>query len=365
MRNGLLAVLVLAAAACGPSAPAPSAPSAPNAATVPLDPAALAAARPDAVVQPGGSIQAAIDAARPGSVIFVQPGTYSEALTVSKPLALVGQGAGAVLENPGSAENGVTVTIGPFALSNFTVRDFGENGVLLTGVNGFLLHRVATVNDGEYGLFPVSSAAGLIVGCSASGHTDTGIYVGQSRGVVVLGSSASANVNGIEIENSSQMAVLDNDTGNNTLGILVDLLPGLPVTSAAGVVVRGNRVHDNNMPNTSPGGLAALVPTGSGVIVLGTDQVEVGDNTVTGNETVGIAVVSSEVLAALGVPVTGIEPNPDGVHVVGNDVVGNGTAPATTLFPGVDLLWDGSGQRDCWSGNTFQTSFPLSLPACP
>ncbi len=359
MRNGLLALLALAAAACGPASPTP------NAATVPLDPAALAAARPDAVVQSGGSIQAAIDAAHPGSVIFVEAGAYAEALTVSKPLALVGLGAGAVLQNPGSAKNGVAVTGGPFALANFTVQGFGENGVLLTGVNGFLLDRVTAVSDGEYGLFPVFSRAGLIVGCTATGHTDTGIYVGQSRGVVVQGSSASANVNGIEIENSSQMAVLDNDTGNNALGILVDLLPGLQVTSAAGVLVRGNRVHDNDMPNTSPGGLAALVPTGSGVIVLGTDQVEVDENMVTGNRTVGIAVVSSEVLAALGVPVTGIEPNPDDVHVVGNVVVGNGTAPATTLFPGVDLLWDGSGQRDCWSGNAFQTSFPPTLPACP
>ncbi len=361
MRERLfLALLFVASGACGPGS------SATQAGGVPTDPEALAAARPDVIVQAGGSIQAAIDAARPGSIIFVAPGTYREALSVSKSLALVGQGSGPILENPGGAGNGLAVTAGPFALSNFTVRGFGENGVLLTGVDRFLLHRVTAVDDGEYGLFPVFSSHGLVVGCIASGHSDTGIYVGQSTDVVVGGSKAFGNVNGIEIENSSRMAVLGNETSGNTLGILVDLLPGLDVTRSSGVLVRGNRVHDNNLPNTAPSGLAQLVPTGIGILVLGVDEVRVEENAVTGNKTVGIALVSSAVLEQLGVPVAGIEPDPDGVQVERNLVLGNGTSPAPTdPFPGVDLLWDGSGTGNCWRNNLFGTSFPTPLPRCP
>ncbi len=61
---------------------------------------------PDIVVPPGGSIQAALDGASPGDVIHIEPGMYTEAVTVAKSgIKLVGlsgsDGAGVVIENPG------------------------------------------------------------------------------------------------------------------------------------------------------------------------------------------------------------------------------------------------------------------------
>ena len=46
------------------------------------------------VVNPGESIQAAIDAAAPGSVIVVLPGNYTESFLIWKPLILLGPNAG-------------------------------------------------------------------------------------------------------------------------------------------------------------------------------------------------------------------------------------------------------------------------------
>lgn len=61
-----------------------------------------------------------------------------------------------------------------------------------------------------------------------------------------------------------------------------------------------------------------------------------------------------------------IEPNPDGARVLANLATGNGAAPPPlpVPLPGVDLLWDGSGANNCWAGNTFDTSFPVTLPPC-
>ena len=91
-------------------------------------------------------------------------------------------------------------------------------------------------------------------------------------------------------------------------------------------------------------------------------------NTVTGNDFVGIGVASSLVLGALaGLPpeaFADIEPNPDKVRVQNNVVTANGASPPPIGFPGVDLLWDGSGTKNCWSGNTFTTSLPSVLPQC-
>lgn len=333
--------------------------------------------RPDIVVHPGGSIQAAVAGAAPGTVIGIEPGTYREAVTVNTPrLALVGAldpyGAGVVIENPGGADNGITVNASAqgFALVNVTVRGFDENGVKLSGVEGFLLSQITAVDDGEYGLYPVHSSNGVIERCRASGHDDTGIYVGQSHDVTVRQSVTFANVNGIEFENSTHVRAVGNDTYDNVVGILVVLLPQLEVKVASDVLLAGNRVHGNNHPNFAPAGdLAAFVPTGSGILVVGADRTTVEGNTVSGNQFTGIAVGSSLLLGLLaGLPpeyFADIEPNPDHDTIEENVVTGNGTVPSPVPFlPAADLLWDGSGTGDCWSANTFVTGAPPALPAC-
>ena len=329
------------------------------------------------VVPAGGSIQAAVDAAGAGSVIHIEPGTYGEAVTIDKPgmklIGLDGSDGGVVIENPGGEENGINVTDNgdDFTLINVIVRDFDENGVFLFGVDKFLISHVTTEDNGEYGIFPVHSTHGRIEHSSASGHSDTGIYVGQSRNVQVRRSVVFGNVIGIEIENSSNVQVTDNEAYDNVAGILVILLPGLDVKESSKIRVAKNSVHDNNHVNfAGPGELAGAVPSGSGILVVGTDRTDVKHNTVTGNDFVGIGVASSLLIGALaGLPpeaFADIEPNPDKARVRNNVVTANGAAPPPLPLPlpGVDLLWDGSGTRNCWSGNTFATSFPSVLPDC-
>jgi parallel beta-helix repeat protein len=327
-------------------------------------------------VHPGQSIQAAIDNATPGTTIVIDPGVYKEALTVATPgLQIVGKigahGTGVVIENPGGQDNGVTVTANGFALINVTVSDFGENGVLLTGVDHFTLAAVNARNDGEYGLFPVFSQHGVIALCQASGSADTGIYVGQSHDVTILGNVAHDNVIGIEVENSSRVGVFGNETYQNTAGILVDLLPDLTVTTASDIQIAGNYVHDNNHANFGdPGSLEALVPSGTGILVLGADRVTVEGNLVVRNQFVGIGVASTLLLAQLsGDPGlaadinASIEPNPDHTRVRNNVVLHNGGNPPAAFPVSGDLLWDGSGIDNHWDGNVFITAVPNPLPS--
>lgn len=317
---------------------------------------------PSVEVHDGQSIQAAVDTAAPGTVIFIDPGTYREAVTVDKPdIFLVGLGGPGrvVIANPGGEDNGVMVDAGGsgFALLGVTIEGFHQNGVMLCGVSQFALVKVAGNDDGAYGLYPVSSSNGLILGCSASGNNDSGLYVGQSYNVAVLGNVAHGNVNGIEVENSIGALVQGNVVYDNTVGILLDLLPGLPLPVEAGIAVRKNLVLANNHRNFgSPGDVAAAEPSGIGVLVLGASGTVVADNLVAGHSTLGIGVVSSELLTLLAdVPVSGIEPFPIGTRVEGN----------TLLNPlGIDLFWDGLGSANFWNDNAFQSSFsPIPLPA--
>jgi parallel beta-helix repeat protein len=326
------------------------------------------------VVHPGEPIQAAVNAAVPGEEIDVEPGTYAESVAVGKPgIRRVDRpgprGEQVTLVNPGGADDGVRVTPAGdgFELRNVTVRGFEENGVVLVGVDGFRLSRVTAVDDGDYGLFPVHSTAGVIEGCAASGHRDTGIYVGQSSDVTVLRSTAFANVIGIDVENCSHVRLVGNDSHDNAAGILVTCLPGLAVKTAADIAVVGNTVHDNNHVNFGdPDEPEGLLPSGVGILVLGADRVSVLGNAVTGNRAVGIGVGSTLLLGTLaGLPpeaFTDIDPDPDDVRVLANLVVGNGSSSPTPDLPGADLLWDGSGTGDVWAANRFGTSFPLTLP---
>jgi parallel beta-helix repeat protein len=328
-------------------------------------------------VQPGQSIQAAVDEApAKGAVIEIEPGTYSEAIVVAKRnIQLVGLGGGSgpgvVLQNPGGQATGITVTSAAknFVLQNITVQNFDGNGVSLQA-DGFVLSHVTATNDGDYGLFPEFSANGLIEFCTASGNDDTGIYIGQSQDVVITQNTAFGNVIGIEVENSSQVQVLNNEAYDNVAGILVDLLPGLSVRNANDSLIAGNYVHDNNHANFAPSDdLAFFVPSGIGIFVLGADQTSVVGNLVTGNQFVGVGVASTTFLTSLaGISVAGIEPNPDGTMIHDNVVSGNGSSSPFTTIPGADLLWDGAGMHNCWSDNTYGTSFwprsPLPLPSC-
>jgi parallel beta-helix repeat protein len=159
---------------------------------------------------------------------------------------------GVILQNPGNVER-ITVLAGAngFSLENITLQNFTENGIILTGVDGFYLAHIHAVNNGEYGIFPVFCSHGIIEYCTANGHADTGIYVGQSSDVVIRLNKVFDNVNGIESENAHNILITLNSAYNNTLGIFADLLPGLKITSSSNIRISENIIRNNNHPNFS------------------------------------------------------------------------------------------------------------------
>ena len=326
------------------------------------------------IVHAGGSIQAAINSTEGGAIIQIEPGVYDEAIVVDQPsIQLIGSGDGVVIQNPGDEDNGITVGDNGdgFVLKNVTIQDFEENGVFMTRVDQFLLSHVVTINNGEYGLFPLFCSHGVIEHCSATGHKDTGIYVGQSTDVEMNFNAAYANVNGIEIENCSDIIASKNQSYDNVAGMLVVLLPGLPTKTSSNILITNNHVYNNNHENFSEpgGGFENFVPSGSGILVVGTDNTTVTDNNVNGNNFIGIATVSTLILGSLaGIPpeaFADIEPNPDGTKITSNVLHNNGSAPPQGIpLPGVDLLWDGSGTNNCWKDNIYDSSFPSPLPLC-
>ena len=178
---------------------------------------------------------------------------------------------------------------------------------------------------------------------------DAGIYVGQSTEILVKDSEAYGNVAGIEIENSTDAEVVNNHVHDNTAGILVFNLPGLPVQDGKRAKVHDNLVENNNEPNFGEEGTTVeKVPEGIGIMLLATDDNEVHNNQIKGNNSVGILTVNY-LEALFGLPNDAkYNKYPEGNFIHDNEFTGNGTDPNVLiqgasggLMPIPDIVWDG------------------------
>ena len=324
-------------------------------------------------VQPGESIQSAVDQAQPGDTIRVLPGTYyEEVLVQTESLTLAGVLEGdqrPILDGETKRANGILGVGNYFSVTGFRVQNYTSNGVTVQGITGVVFRDLITDQTGEYGLFPILSTDILIERCVTSGVIDTGIYVGQSTQIVVRDSEAFGNVSGVEIENSTKAVVENNYLHDNTGGILVFLLPGKTAAEGYGTQVINNRIINNNLPNFARSEMTvALVPAGTGLLIMSADTTEVTGNTFEGNKSFAVGVVAMTDFPGFfgdrkqwDVPT-----RPDGNWIHDNTYLNNAYDPAPGVieagFEAADLEWSTTGFDNRWD-DPAATRFPSLLPA--
>jgi parallel beta-helix repeat protein len=200
-----------------------------------------------------------------------------------------------------SGAEGIKITnASDITLRDLTVQDTKGDGIKTQLVDGISFINVKAEwtrggdkDNGGYGLYPVQCTNVLIDHCTAVGASDAGIYVGQSKYIIVRNSTAYQNVAGIEIENSWYADVYDNETYHNTGGILIFDLPDLIQKEGGYVRVFRNHIHDNNHVNFAPkGNTVGKVPQGTGLMILATRHVEAFENRIINNISAGTAIVS-------------------------------------------------------------------------
>lgn len=309
-------------------------------------------------------LQEALILAEPGDVVELGAGVWklSDGLSLDVDgVTLRGAGTGeggSILDFSGQqgAGEGLLVTSDDVLLTNFAVLNTKGDGIKSKGADRIVYHKLRVewtagpkATNGAYGIYPVESTDVLVDSVYVRGASDAGIYVGQSKNIVVRESVATENVAGIEIENSYDADVHDNIANRNTGGILVFDLPSLPMQGGHNVRVFSNIVSDNSVPNFAPAGnIVASVPTGTGVLVMANRNVEIFDNIFDQNGTANVMIVGYRYEHKD----ANYQPLPRQIVVRDNQHGKAGYAPA---FPGgaeiaaaigggiPPVLWDGSG----------------------
>lgn len=346
------------------------------AATVTVAVAAPVGAGAAIIVRPGESIQAAVDAASPGSTIVVKAGTYAEHVTITTDgIRLLGQGATLVppAEHPASAcsfgavstdgicaigeldfpdPNGPPVVIDPVSdvtISGFTVNGFEGTGVLFIGAENPIVSHNRAADNGGYGVARFLSTGGRIIGNQASGSAEAGIYVGDSPNAdvkVVANESFDNGEFGFFLRDAANGRLAGNRSHGNCVGAIVLNTGG---NVAGNWTLTGNAFTENN--RFCPGSEEEGTPPLSGI---GVAIVSAEGNTLEGNRVID-NVPSGDVPFAGGVVVIDIGTpggNPPSDNLVQGNVI-RGNQP--------DILWDGSGVGNVFRSNACESSVPDGL----
>jgi parallel beta-helix repeat protein len=196
--------------------------------------------------------------AKPGDVIEVPEGVFRFDRSLS--LAADGvtiRGKGmekSILSFKGQKQGaeGLLVTADDFTIEDLAIEDTKGDALKINDGRNIVIRRVRvewtggpSVENGAYGIYPVQTTNVLVEENVAIGASDAGIYVGQSRNVIVRNNRAERNVAGIEIENTFDADVFGNVATGNTGGVLVFNMPNLNQPGAR------TRVFSNRIVTTT------------------------------------------------------------------------------------------------------------------
>jgi len=323
------------------------------------------AGRTTHTVHPGESIQAAIDASRPGDKIKIKAGTYHENVYVNKDfIELEGDGAhettllppAVVAPNPCADASGIfgAVCVGfsqnpvkGFELEDMRIEGF-LNGAFLVNTEGAEVDHMVFANNEVYGAFYNSSTGGDYHDNIAYGSAEAGLYFGDSPNadVKVEDNEVYGNGNGLFLRDAANGRVEDNHAHDNCIGILV-LNTGEP-GDASRWTLDDNRVVHND--KACPAGDEGPAVSGIGIALAGATKVTVDDNTVDDNVPSGPTDASGGIVLVSTIDEGGTPASDN--RITDNHLDGNRP---------FDISDDGAGTGNRFDDNRCETSSPAGL----
>ena len=295
------------------------------------------------------TIQSAVDAAKAGDLILINSGVYNESVTITTPyLTIRGKDRnGVIIDGEFMRENGVQIyeTDG-VSVENLSVRNFSLNAVYWNGSKGYKASHLTVYNNGDYGVYAFDSTDGVFEKIYASGHPDSGIYIGQCYpcNALIYDSVVEGNALGYSGTNAGgHLYIYNNIWRDNMSGIIPNTLDSELNPPGRETTIVGNLVVDNNNYE-APANRFGLVAQGMGIVMPGRVGDIVEKNIVINHDKYGL--VASPML----------DVNlyfSQHVKVRDNVIMDSGYTDLALAGP-----W---GPGNCYEGNIYQTSTPPLL----
>ena len=295
------------------------------------------------------TIQSAVDVAKAGDLILINSGVYNESVTITTPyLTIRGKDRnGVIIDGEFMRENGIQIydTDG-VSVENLSVRNFSLNAVYWNGSKGYKASHVTVYNNGDYGVYAFDSTDGVFEKIYASGHPDSGIYIGQCYpcNALIYDSVVEGNALGYSGTNAGgHLYIYNNIWRDNMSGIIPNTLDSELNPPGRETTIVGNLVVDNNNYE-APANRFGLVAQGMGIVMPGRVGDVVEKNIVINHDKYGL--VASPML----------DVNlyfSQHVRVKNNVIMDSGYTDLALAGP-----W---GPGNCYEGNIYQTSTPPLL----
>ena len=295
------------------------------------------------------TIQSAVDASKAGDLILINSGVYNESVTITTPyLTIRGKDRnGVIIDGEFMRENGIQIyeTDG-VSVENLSVRNFSLNAVYWNGSKGYKASHLTVYNNGDYGVYAFDSTDGVFEKIYASGHPDSGIYIGQCYpcNALIYDSVVEGNALGYSGTNAGgHLYIYNNIWRDNMSGIIPNTLDSELNPPGRETTIVGNLVVDNNNYE-APANRFGLVAQGMGIVMPGRVGDIVEKNIVINHDKYGL--VASPML----------DVNlyfSQHVKVRDNVIMDSGYTDLALAGP-----W---GPGNCYEGNIYQTSTPPLL----
>jgi plastocyanin len=309
------------------------------------------AGTPRTLTVPGGyrTIQAAVNAARPGDLILIAPGFYREAVTVTTPgVTLRGRDRnGVILDGRFTHTNGVKVLgADGVVLESMTARHYTANGFYWTGVRGYRGSYLTAYNNGAYGLYAFDSVFGQFDHSYTSGHPDSGFYIGQCKPCHALITDVLAEGNALGYSGTNaggDLTIRESIWRANLAGIVPNTLDSERLPPQDAVRVLNNLVYANHN-RRAPAELLQYPSFGNGIILAGGINNLVAGNLVWDHPNYGILVIAN-LSKQVWIPAGNV--------VRHNAVWASGRADLALAAP--------AGSGNCFAGGRHQRSTPPAI----